>query len=81
VNYYRTAKAFAAPSNTISIPAYGLLSAAATWSSLDDRYSLKLWGKNLGNTHYATFLAESAEGAFNIAGAPRTFGLTFGVRL
>ena len=81
VNYYHTAKAFAAPSNTISIPAYGLLSAAATWSSLDDRYSLKLWGRNLGNTHYATFLAESAEGAFNIAGAPRTFGLTLGVRL
>jgi iron complex outermembrane receptor protein len=81
VNYYYTAKAFAAPSNTLDIPAYGLLSASATWRNIDDRYFVKLWGKNLTDKRYATFLAESAEGSFDIAGAPRTFGMTLGVKL
>lgn len=53
--------------------------ASFTLRSLDDAWSLKLWGKNLTdelNIASTTVYAAYDDTAFNVYHAPRTFGLT-----
>jgi iron complex outermembrane receptor protein len=80
VTYYRSDRFFAAPDNVAYQPSYDLVNASATWSDTTDRYLVKLWGKNLGKTIYATSLIEAGQGEEVSLGAPRTYGVTVGVK-
>lgn len=62
---------------------YGLLSARLTLATVDDRFSLAVYGENLTDEQYFTFgqNALAAQGvAYSYIGRPREFGVTAGVK-
>ncbi|MDF0545841.1 TonB-dependent receptor [Sphingobium sp. H39-3-25] len=69
------------PDGIIRQRAYALLGASLEWSpASSDRFSARIWGKNLTNKkYYATQLeiAGSQQGNSAIAAEPRTFGIEF----
>lgn len=58
-----------------------LVNGSITWYSLDDRYSVRLWGRNITDERYITFANETGTMTKNIYGPPRTYGLTFTANL
>ncbi|MDO9335792.1 MAG: TonB-dependent receptor [Caulobacter sp.] len=52
-----------------------LWDASATWH-FNDKYSLQLWGRNLGDVEYRTHQVETGGGFFVQYGPPRQVGLT-----
>jgi iron complex outermembrane receptor protein len=62
---------------------YGTLGASALYTLPDGKYWVRLWGKNL--TDKAVFVGEAEEAApygdVGAPGAPRTYGITLGVKL
>ena len=79
-DYFRTARFFAAPDNNLRQDAYDILNASLTWTSSNDHFSVKVFGKNLGNTVYATSLIVGSQGPTISTGAPRTYGVTAGYK-
>jgi iron complex outermembrane receptor protein len=65
---------------TRSQKAFATLSARASWSSPDDKWSISLWARNLTDVHYITNALRSAGtyGTAVVYAAPRTYGLTVG---
>ena len=62
---------------------YALLAGHIDWESADGRFSASLWGKNLANQFYFTSRVDLLAGFgfdYNHIGAPRTFGVTVGVK-
>jgi len=60
---------------------YELLNASLTWRTLDDRFSVRVFGNNLTESKYATFVAQQVVGDTFSPGAPRTYGVEFGFSL
>ncbi|MET0658867.1 MAG: TonB-dependent receptor [Steroidobacteraceae bacterium] len=60
-------------------PSKTLLSAAATWSSSDERYEVGVFGDNLLDEKYTTAKVLTAQGGFYSPALPRTWGLRAGV--
>jgi iron complex outermembrane receptor protein len=58
--------------------AYGLLNATLTWTSADERYYARLYGKNLGNEQIVGRLI-SPYAWSSIPIAPITYGAAIGV--
>jgi iron complex outermembrane receptor protein len=58
-------------------PAYTLLNASVSWTSLDERTYVELWGKNLTNKETAGFLPLTVVMLYN-ARPPRTYGVSAG---
>ncbi|WP_041391072.1 TonB-dependent receptor domain-containing protein [Sphingobium chlorophenolicum] len=56
---YRSSSVFAAPDNVATEPAYDLVNASMGWADLSGQLSVKVWGKNLGNSYYATSMLEA----------------------
>jgi len=77
-DYSHSSKWFSDPENRLSQPAYSLVNASTTMYFAQDRYSLKVWAKNIGNKAYAAQLFPQVPIADVIAYAP---GRTFGVAL
>ena len=61
-------------SNTVRQPFYCLPGASVAFNA--DRWSLRLWGRNLSGTKYDTFYFVSMGNAFVQHGQPRQFGAT-----
>ena len=61
-------------------PPRTLFDAYASYTTADDKYSVKLWGKNLFNETYPVALADFRLGLQEIMGDPRTYGVTFGTK-
>lgn len=78
-NYYYNSGFYTDPDNRLKQKHYNTLDASLTWTTLNKTYSIKLWGKNLTDAHYAQQLGESDVGDNNIAAAPRTYGVTAGL--
>jgi iron complex outermembrane receptor protein len=65
------------PDNRLRQPSYVLINAALTWTSLDEKYSVRLWGRNLTDKLY--YLGRSEQGGLSDAervAGPRTYGVT-----
>lgn len=63
--------------------AYALLGGRIDWESANGRYTLSIWGKNLTNKFYFTSRVDLLAGFgfdYNHVGAPRTYGVTAGVK-
>lgn len=54
-----------------------ILNGSINWVSVDEKYSLSLWGKNLTDELYVSFGNQTGTVTKQIYGPPRTFGLTF----
>lgn len=66
--------------NRVKQDSYSLANFEATYEP-DDRWSIKLWGRNIGNTKYYTFVDASPYGERGAAGAPGTYGVTLGYKI
>ena len=64
------------------IPAYTVVDAWLAWNSLDDKWMVQAWIKNLTDAEYRTHVFTQRGGriAFGTFGSPRTFGLTLQYR-
>ncbi len=78
-NYYHNDGYFASPENRLRQPAYDVVDASLTWTSADKHYSIRVWGKNLGNALYSEQLDAVNFGDNRVAAPPRTFGVTGGL--
>jgi iron complex outermembrane receptor protein len=76
-NYYNGGY-FTAPENRLRQPHYDVVDASITWLSRDNHFSLKIWGKNLGDTVYSTQIDATNFGDSRGLAPPRTFGATAG---
>jgi len=66
------------PSKVLNVDAYALLNARLGFRS--EKFSLFVWGRNLGNTQYFEQLQAAAGNAglyAGVLGDPRTYGATF----
>jgi iron complex outermembrane recepter protein len=79
-NYFRSASFYGAADNVAIQNAYSLVNASVKWSDRDDRLSLGVYGRNLGNTTYATSLTEASPGEVISLGTPRMYGVTIGYK-
>ena len=53
-----------------------LVNASLTWSSLNDKYAIRVWAKNMFDQHWYNDVIEETVGILKIEGDPRTFGVT-----
>jgi len=66
--------------NRLTQPAYTLLNASVGFTTADQRYDVRVWGKNLTNaTYYVARLGTQGTGDVQEQAAPRTFGVTVSV--
>ena len=78
-NYYFSGGWYSEPENRLRQPSYGVLDASVKWTSPDERYDVRLWGRNLTDQVYA-LQTNSVDSGDNRNAAPgRTFGLTAGL--
>jgi iron complex outermembrane receptor protein len=80
-DYFHSGQWFSDPENRLAQGAYSLVNASATLSFAQDRYSVRVWGRNLGNVAYASQLFPQVPVADVVAYAEgRTFGVTLGAK-
>jgi len=77
-NYFHSGRWYNTPENRLSQKPYDLFDASATWAfGPDERYAVRLWGKNLTNTAYAEQLTIQIPVLDFVAISPgRSFGAT-----
>jgi len=46
------------------------------WSNSDEPFGVRLWGRNLTDSYYASNLISSSNGWYGTYAAPRTYGIT-----
>jgi iron complex outermembrane receptor protein len=56
--------------------AVNILNASVQWVSTDDKYAVRLWGKNLTDDRYWSFANTTGSITKNVPAPPRTYGLT-----
>ena len=65
-------------SDPVTAPSYSLYNLRAGYSSADERWSVFLWGKNLGDKEYFSFLRDGPFSEWTgLYGEPRTYGVDF----
>lgn len=64
------------PQNRLKEPSRTLVNGAVSWRSADDRWGLRLWGKNLTNEYYFAWVATNTTGDGGSPSPPRTYGVT-----
>ena len=57
-----------------------LLNASIQWTSSDDKYTVRLWGKNIANEEYFLFNNSTATVTKKVPAPPRTFGVNLTAR-
>jgi iron complex outermembrane receptor protein len=77
-NYYYNEGFAGSPDGRVYQPGYNLADASITWREPGEKYFIRLWGKNLTDDFYRTQLSATNSGDNGTAGAPRTYGVTFG---
>jgi len=80
LSYYYNSGYFYEADNRLRQPSYGLVNAQLSWLSPDERYAVRLWGRNLSDEVYYTNISSSI-GDNGTWAAPRTYGVTFEVKL
>jgi outer membrane receptor protein involved in Fe transport len=63
-----------------AIPDYGTLNASLGVHSLDDRWEVSIWGRNLTDEYYWTAVSSNANVVVRFPGATRTFGAAFTIK-
>jgi iron complex outermembrane recepter protein len=82
-DYFHSDRWYNEPENRTYQPQYSLVNASLIWTfDTHGRYSVKLWGRNLGNVAYATEIINQLPIVDQIAVAEgRTYGITLGAKL
>jgi iron complex outermembrane receptor protein len=77
-SYYHNSGFFFEPDNRIQQEAYDVVNGQLSWTSRNGHYRVRLWVRNLFDEQYYAAFSTSL-GDAGTAGAPRTFGVSFGV--
>jgi iron complex outermembrane receptor protein len=78
LNTVISSSSYYAPNNELRQPGYGLLNGSILWTSGQNGYSVRLWGKNLSDKIYALNVNQSPGAIAASYAAPRTYGITVG---
>uniref|UniRef100_UPI00159CAB3C TonB-dependent receptor n=1 Tax=Sphingobium sp. EM0848 TaxID=2743473 RepID=UPI00159CAB3C len=62
------------------VPSYEALTASATWNGPDDRYFVRLWGRNLTNDIHPELILPLATTFQEVSSMPRSYGVTVGFK-
>ena len=62
------------------IESYAILDARVGIRSVDDRWSVQVWGRNLTDEYYITNANYLGEFAYRLAGDPLTYGIRLSVK-
>ena len=76
-NYYYNGRYFPDPANQFPQSAYHLINASINWTSINERWKVAVWGKNLNNAEYYSNINITPLRAAGSPAAPRTYGVTF----
>jgi iron complex outermembrane receptor protein len=79
-NYLYNSGFYWEPGNRVKQNAYGLVNAQAAWTLPDDRWRIRVWGKNLASTKYLIFFSSSVSDT-GAPAAPRTYGIAVDLNL
>lgn len=79
-NYYYNNGFYWDIGNRVKQDAYGLLNSTVAWSPTDGKYRLSLWGKNLTDETYETYVATNAFGDSVNYGQPLSYGVAVDFR-
>jgi outer membrane receptor protein involved in Fe transport len=71
---------FTEPDNRLRQPNYNMVGASVKWTSRDERYAVRLWGKNLANEVVATQILTATQVVGQGLFPPRTYGITCDVK-
>ncbi|MEE4453061.1 TonB-dependent receptor [Novosphingobium resinovorum] len=66
--------------NLLRNSGYTLLNASLQWRSEDDRFGVRVWGRNLLDKYYLAQGVPSALGALTTPAAPLTYGITLSTK-
>jgi iron complex outermembrane receptor protein len=77
VNYHYNGRYFSDPANQFPLGPYHLVNASIDWTSINERWKVAVWGKNLNNAEYYSNINITPLRAAGSPAAPRTFGVTF----
>lgn len=78
-NWYHNGGFFPDADNRLRVSSYDVFNASLGWTSLDGRYEIQLWAKNIGNKDYPYQALSGDSGDAFVYAPPRTYGLTAGV--
>jgi iron complex outermembrane receptor protein len=65
----------------LNVKGYTLVDLRAGVESQDRRWKVSAWGRNVGNTFYATTINRDLDTTVRFAGMPATYGLTLSYRV
>lgn len=64
--------------NRVKQKAFSLINAQVMWTSADDKYNFRIWGRNLGKEKYYASFDENGTGDIGVPAPGRTFGASVG---
>ena len=64
----------------LNIDAYALVNLRAGVETLDGRWRVQVWGKNVANRYYAVNIAHVSDTLATTTGMPATYGVTLSSR-
>lgn len=79
-NLYYSSDFFFDPGEQFRQDDYTVLSLRAQWSDPSNRYSVALFGDNITNEHYLSYINANTASIQAIWAAPITYGITFGAK-
>ena len=77
---YHNSGFFWEPDNRFAQPTYDLLNATLAWTSPDETYQIRVYGRNLLNKYYYSYFSESSRGDSGSPEMPRNYGAALTVR-
>jgi iron complex outermembrane receptor protein len=80
VTYYYNDGFYWHPENRLKEDAYHLVNSTITWSRMGSPFSVSLWGRNLLDEEYATYVETGALADQYSAAPPLTFGIALRVQ-
>jgi iron complex outermembrane receptor protein len=78
---YHNSGFFWEPDNRYSQPSYNLLNTTLSWTSVNKKYEIKVYARNLLNEYYYSYFSESSRGDSGSPEMPRNFGGAITVHL
>ena len=69
------------PANQVRQPTYSLYNGSIGWMNPQERFGVRLWGKNLGGAKYYSYAITQTLGEDFSPAPPRTYGVTISARL
>lgn len=77
-NYYYNNGFVATADERVRQASYNTVDGSVTWKEPGEKFYVRLWGKNLTDAFYRSQISATNSGDNGYAGAPRTYGMTFG---